>query len=160
MDVAMSPVNREGGSRQAIIGQPTGGGIRSLGARSDDPVHIKCHQVSKWTSLRGSLLSWFHAVGVRPVLLEICSCYHRILLRRRIGSRLAFEAVRRSIPLLSAIDDSASQTGRHSYIQGIQALEKERPWLTLLDAELYLQGWFQAEKVYVPQRGHTSMYSG
>jgi hypothetical protein len=33
------------------------------------------------------------------------------------------------------------------YIQGIRVLNMERPWLTLSDTELFLQGWFQAQRV-------------
>jgi hypothetical protein len=111
----------------------------------DDCVRIRFHQPPTRPSLRHTVLSWSHAVGVRPVLLEIRNCYHRIQLRRKIGHKLLFEEVRNSLPLLVSGGDSASRIGRHSYIEGIQALQKERPWITLLDAELYLQGWFQAE---------------
>lgn len=132
--------------RQTIMIQPTREVSLDSAEQPDDRVHIRFHQVSTWASLQGTVLSWFHAVGVRPVLLEICSCYHRILLRRKIGSSLSPEAVRQSLPSLAPRCDSASQIGGHSCIEGIQALSKERPWLTLADCELYLQGWFQAER--------------
>ena len=119
---------------------------QDLVAQSDGRARIRFHPVSKWTSLQCTVLSWFHAVGVRPVLLEICSCYHRILLRRKIGSSLSPEAVRQSLPSPATGCDSASQIGRHSCIEGIQALQKERPWLPLPDIELFLQGWFGAER--------------
>ena len=112
----------------------------------DDHVHIRFHRVSTWASLRGTVLSWFHVVGVRPVLLEICSCYHRILLRRKIGSSLSPEVVRLSLPSPEPDSGSASRSETQSCIQGIQALSKERPWLTLPDIELFLQGWFGAER--------------
>src|ERR1035438_3886770 len=132
--------------RKTIMTQPTHEVSRDRAEQSDGRVHIRFHQVSTWASLRGTVLSWFPAVGVRPVLLEICSCYHRILLRRKIGSSLSPETVRQSLPSPATGCDSASQIGRHSCIQGIQALSKERPWLTLPDIELFLQGWFGAER--------------
>ena len=113
--------------------------------RFDGRARIRFHRLSKRSFLLGTALSWLHAVGVLPILCEIRSCYRRILLRRKIGSLLSPEAVRRSIPPMGLSSGSPSRIGTQICIEGIQALSKERPWLTLPDIELFLQGWFRAE---------------
>jgi hypothetical protein len=40
---------------------------------------------------------------------------------------------------------SDSQIEKRPYILGIQTLCKARPWMTMFDVELFLQGWFHAE---------------
>jgi hypothetical protein len=105
------------------------------------------YQSPRKESLRESVLRGCHALGLLLVLREIRSCYHPILLQWKSRQTLALQSVLASVPDLWRFADCGDPIDRHSYILGIQALEKERPWLTLGDFELYLQGWFQAEKV-------------
>jgi hypothetical protein len=114
-------------------------------AQFDGRPRIRFHRVPTLSFLRGTVLSWFHAVGVLPVLCEIRSCYQRILLRRRIGSSLSPQGVRQSLLPIGTTSDSPNQIETPPYIRGIQALSRERPWLTLPDIELFLQGWLRAE---------------
>lgn len=98
---------------------------------------------SIFSALRASVLWWCHTVGLRLVLLELRSLRIRILLQRQNGiGVLDFEAVRRSVPPICACD---SPTENNTYIAGIRTLKADRPWMTLGDCELFLQGWFQAE---------------
>ncbi|SRR5258708_37548717 len=82
---------------------------------------------------RGSLL--------RPVLRGVCSCYHRICFERSIRGTLRFDAVRQSIPQVPFSD---SRNEMQFCTRSIQSLERVRPYMTLADGELFLQGWFQA----------------
>ena len=109
--------------------------------------HTAPRPASTLEVLRRRFLWWLSYRELRIVLREIRSLFHRIALERRIAGYLHFEEVYRSVPRLEALcDGSGNQTEQHSYIEGIQALSKERPWMTLADTELFLQGWFQAEK--------------
>jgi hypothetical protein len=104
------------------------------------------HPWSKFFVLRRFALAWYQRSVWRAVLLEIRGTHHRIrrLLRTKLHrTGLCFEPVYRSVPRLADYD---SCTERQPYILGIQALAKDRPWMTLSDAELFLQGWFQAER--------------
>jgi hypothetical protein len=114
--------------------------------QSGDHARSRFHPASIVASQRSIVLRWCQDRGVLLILREIRSCYRCIQLRRRTGRVLSFEAVRQSVPPLRKCDDSANRIDRHSYIAGIQALERERPWLTLSDVELFLQGWFQADR--------------
>ena len=87
------------------------------------------------------------------VLSEFCSCYQRILLRRKIGLVLFPEDIHQAVPDMAKHFDSSSQIGRQSYMLGILALETDRPWLTLADYKLFLQGWFQAERCILGPEG-------
>jgi hypothetical protein len=95
-------------------------------------------------ALRLSVLWWFRVVGLRLLQLELRSLRFRIQQqwKRRLDA-LYFEAVRETVPPLCACE---SPIESNSYIAGIRTLRVVRPWLTLYDYELFLQGWFQAEK--------------
>lgn len=102
------------------------------------------HLASTAASLRYSLLLSLQNCGALAVLREIRGCYRRICFLLETGldtSPLRFEAVRSSVPIA---DFDACPTETHGCIRGIQTLEKARPYLTLADAELFAQGWFQA----------------
>lgn len=108
---------------------------------SDAPLHTKFHPASILESLRDRIGLWCHQVGLQLVLYESRSCLHRIRQVWKNRTVLPFETVAGSLPTL---DGSDSRIERQPYIVGIQALERERPWLSLGDCELFLQGWFQA----------------
>ena len=110
----------------------------------DVPQGNKGRLASTAASLRYSLLLWLQNCGALAVLREIRGCYRRIYFLLETGldtSPLRFEAVRSSVPV---VDFDACPTETHGCIRGIQTLEKVRPYLTLADAELFAQGWFQA----------------
>jgi hypothetical protein len=115
------------------------------GVRSGAGYYTAPRQRSKWRSLRDVLLQLAQRSGVRPLLLEFRSFYHRIGIRARLGEALDFEQVRRSIGTRPVCAELHNQTERRAYIEGIENLSKGRPWITLGDAELFLQGWFRAE---------------
>ena len=97
-------------------------------------------------SLRRRFLYWCHGRGLLLVLYELRSCYHRIRQGRESKQTLALDKVRLSIPALPTFDGEGNRIDKYAYNEGIQALSKARPWLTLGDFELFLQGWLQAEK--------------
>jgi hypothetical protein len=88
-------------------------------------------------SYRGSLL--------RLVLRGLCSCYHRMRFERSLRGTLRDDAVRRSVPLVPCSD---SRNEMQFCTRSIQSLERVRPYMTLADGELFLQGWFQAARWY------------
>src|ERR1035437_2541119 len=118
----------------------------STGGLCDVPFDNKYRLSSTACALQRVVLAWYWRSGLRLVLLEIRSSRHRI--RRGLKTKLhrtglLFDPVYLSLPPLCGRD---SCTETQPYILGIQALAKERPWLTLSDLELFLQAWFQAEK--------------
>ena len=131
-------------SRPPRFGQGSQSGV--LG-RKESP------RLSKWGSLRRSFLHWCHGHGVLSVLRESRSCYYRIWQGWKQKQTLALDKVRLSVPVLPTFDVDGNRTDRHSYILGIRALERERPWLTLGDSELFLQGWFPAERCVLGNLG-------
>jgi hypothetical protein len=108
---------------------------------SDAPRRIRFHPASILESLLDRIGLWCHRVGLQLVLHESRSCLHRIRQVWKSRTGIPFETVADSLPTL---DGSDSRIERQPYIVGIQALERERPWLSLGDCELFLQGWFQA----------------
>jgi hypothetical protein len=88
-------------------------------------------------SYRGSLL--------RRILRGLCSCYHRIRFEQSIHGTLRDDAVRQSVPLVPCSD---SRNEMQFCSRSIQSLEQVRPYMTLADVELFLQGWFQADRWY------------
>jgi hypothetical protein len=99
---------------------------------------------SMFFSLRVSVLQWCHVVGLRLVLLELRNLCFRIRQGRPYRTMgLVFEEVRLRVPPLCDCD---SPRESNSYIAGIRTIRAARPWLTLVDYELFLQGWFQAER--------------
>lgn len=97
--------------------------------------------------LRETLRWWDWGSGLRSLAREIGSCYQRIRLTRKNkwGDGLLFDRVCQSLPPLPECGDLA---GTQSCIAGIQKLEESRPYLTTADVELFLQGWFQAERSF------------
>lgn len=103
-------------------------------------------QGSILAALRARLLWWCQYRGLLPVLLEIRSCYRRIQLGKKMRwgtSGLVLEQILASVPQV-IFPRNCSET--QSYSLSIQALEKERPYLTPADYELFAQAWFQAMK--------------
>ena len=86
---------------------------------------------------RGSLL--------RLVLRGLCSYHHRIRFERSIRGTLIFDGVRQSIPQVPC---SGNRNEMQFCSRSIQSLERVRPYMTLADGELFLQGWFQAARWY------------
>jgi hypothetical protein len=107
--------------------------------------YTECPPTSILSSLRSTVLRSSPVRGLRLIVSQLRSCYHSIQSQKKTGQILDFDCVRASLPPLSRDDDPANRIDRHSYIAGIRALERERPWLTLADYELFLQGWFQAD---------------
>jgi hypothetical protein len=98
--------------------------------------------------LRGLALSWSQHLGLRLVLSEIYSCYRRILLGRKSKwdtSGLNLAEVLASCPKVTF---PRSCSGNLAYSMCMRALEKERPYLTLADSELFAQAWFQAARFF------------
>src|ERR1017187_9700155 len=93
-------------------------------------------------SLWKTVLSWCQRFVLLPVPREIRSLYHRIVLEKRTGTVLPYQAVQQSLPRLEVCDPPVEPPCSY----GIRALAKERPWLTIADCELFLQGWFQSEQ--------------
>jgi len=110
--------------------------------RSGVPHRTRFHPASMLGPVRGTVLSWCRTLGLLLVLREMGSCCHRIARgwKTRFAPRLDFGEVYRSAPAC------ASHNGMHSCILGIQTLTASRPYLTIGDLELFLQGWFGAEK--------------
>jgi hypothetical protein len=113
---------------------------------ADGPSRTGFRPVSIWKALRELALSWFRHHGLLLVALETRSCYHRILLGRKKRwdtCGLVIEELRASMPEM-IFPRNCSET--LSYSLSIQALERERPYLTPADYELFGQAWFQAAK--------------
>lgn len=98
---------------------------------------------SPWSVLKRTVLRWFQAVGLLQVFGELRSCFYRIANPERIiGVR--FEELRERAQRLHR-GGYLVRTQRYPYMQGIETLLSQRPWLTWQDIELFLQGWFHAE---------------
>jgi hypothetical protein len=87
-------------------------------------------------------------LGLRSVLCEIYSCRQRILLGKKNEwdtSGLDLAQVLASCP---KVIFPRNCSGNLAYSMCIRALEKERPYLTLADSELFAQAWFQADRFF------------
>lgn len=100
---------------------------------------------SMFSSLAEWILRSYRGSLLRLVLRGLRSCYHRIRFERSIRGTLRFDAVRQSIP---QVPFSGSQNEMQFCTRSIQSLELVRPYMTLADGELFLQGWFQAVRWY------------
>jgi hypothetical protein len=98
---------------------------------------------SKLAFLCEWILRWYRDSLLRLVLRACRSCYHRIRFERRVSGSLVLDEVRQSIPQVACGD---SRNEMQFCTRSIQSLEQGRPYLTLADAELFLQGWFQADR--------------
>jgi hypothetical protein len=96
-------------------------------------------------SLGGWILGLYRGSLLRLALRGLCSCYHRIAFERSLRGTLRFDAVRQSIPQVPC---SGSRNEMQFCTRSIQSLEQARPYMTLADGELFLQGWFQAARWY------------
>src|SRR5258708_26246401 len=96
-----------------------------------------------FSSLDETILRSYLGSLLRLALRGLRSCYHRIRLERSIRGTLKFDAVRQSIPKVPC---SGSRNEMQFCTRSIQSLEQVRPYMSLADAELFLQGWFQAAR--------------
>jgi hypothetical protein len=108
----------------------------------------------KLTPLRYTLVWLFERSGLRLVLRESRSCYHRIRLRRNTVSGnevLSYEDLLRSsaeiFPVAIRDADSRTEMQPDTLPFHIQRLQKVRPWLALGDFELFQLGWNQATQM-------------
>lgn len=95
--------------------------------------------LGQWT------LRWYRGSLLRLVLCGLRSLFYRIRFERSLCGTLRFDAVRQSIPQVLC---SGSRNEMQFCTRSIQSLERVRPYMTLGDAELFLQGWFQATRWY------------
>lgn len=110
----------------------------------DDILRHTCSRIGRTDlALRALVGEWFHHSLLRSVLRHMRSCYHSILLSRRLRNAVDFESVRRSLPEVSC---SNSRNEMQFCTASIKSLIQARPYLTLADVELFLQGWFLSEK--------------
>ena len=93
--------------------------------------------------LRGTVCQWFHFSILRQVLLETRSVAHRISWSRCRRTALNFAEVRRSVPQVPC---SGSRNEMQYCTASIQRLSQERPYPTLSDYRLFVEGFFLAEK--------------
>ncbi len=100
---------------------------------------------SNLSPLREWIPQWYRRSLLRVVLRGLCSCYHRMAFERSLRGTLRDDAVRRSVPLVPCSD---SRNEMQFCTRSIQSLEQVRPYTTLADVELFLQGWFQAARWY------------
>jgi len=99
---------------------------------------------SKWEILFRHLVHWYIRAGLRLIVLESISCWGRIRLQWRTkGGSLLFQVVKKSLPFVS-YDARYIENENYACSEGIQTLLRQRPWMSLGDDELFLQGWFQA----------------
>jgi hypothetical protein len=100
--------------------------------------------------IRGVLLSvvldWYHFSLLRQVLREIRNMLHRISLPRCRRTVLDFADVDRSLPDV-LLDDSENQM--QFCTACIQKLSEERPYLTLEDMRLVVEGFLLAERWFL-----------
>ena len=89
---------------------------------------------------------WFHFSLLRQVLVETRSLAHRISLRRDGRTVLNYAEVSQSLPQVPC---SHSRNAMQFCSAGIKELSRDRPYLTLGDLRLFVQGFFLAEKWYV-----------
>src|SRR5438128_1239114 len=118
------------------------------GTANDGRSRTKCRLGSIWGTPRRLALAWFRNHGWLLALSELCSCYRRIRLGRKKQldtAGLVFAQVLASVPPL-IFPRNCSET--LAYTLSIQILERERPYLTVTDYELFAQAWFQAARWY------------
>jgi hypothetical protein len=121
------------------------GVLASHAAKPETRFYILRQRHSRFSSLREGILRWYRGSLLRLVLRGLRSSYHRIQFERSINGTLRFAAVRQSVPQVRCSD---SRKEMQFCSRSIQSLEQDRPYPTLGDAELFLQGWFQAARWY------------
>lgn len=92
-----------------------------------------------------TLQGWYHYSLPRLVLIELRSAYHRILSSRCRRMALNYAEVRRSLPLVPCSD---SRNEMQFCSDCIRKLSAERPYLTLADCRLFVEGFFLSERWY------------
>jgi hypothetical protein len=91
-------------------------------------------------------VDWSYAVGLQLVLSEGMSCWGRIRLRWQTRrDPLLWREVKARVPQI-CLGDSENQNESGVCSAGTQTLIDQRPWMSLGDIELFLQGWFQAQR--------------
>jgi hypothetical protein len=115
-------------------------------SQSDARYRSRFHHPTMRQTLARHLRYWFHTLGLQIVLTEGISCLGRIRLQWQTRrDPLLYRKVMECVPpLFLSGDDSRNEN--YACTLGIQALENQRPWMSLGDIELYLQGWFQAQR--------------
>ncbi len=114
-------------------------------AEPDSRVYTLRQTRSMLSSLAQGILHSYRGSLLRLVLRALGSSYHRSRFERSLRGTLKFDAVRQSIPKVPCSD---SRNEMRFCSRSIQSLEQVRPYMTLADAELFLQGWFQAARWY------------
>lgn len=132
---AMSPRQRP--ESMAVLESPS--------AEHETLAYILRQRRSTFEPLAGWILRSYRDSLLRSVLRVLCSSYHRIQFERSIYGTLRFDAVRQCVPQVSCSD---SRNEMQFCSRSIRSLEEARPYLTLSDEELLLQGWFQASRWY------------
>jgi hypothetical protein len=127
-------INEEVIPRYALPASPAKPDARVCTLSQTHPIFVSLREWIR-RSYRGSLL--------RLAICGLRSCYHRIHFERSLRGTLRFDGVRRSIPQVPCSD---SRNEMQFCSRGIQSLELARPYMTIADAELFLQGWFQATR--------------
>lgn len=120
--------------------------IAFLGSPNDGRYGSKGHDLTIREILVQHLVDLSYAVGLQLVFQEGRSCWGRI----RHGWRtrcdpLLWQEVKARVPQI-AFDDYGNQNENSLCSAGTQALIEKRPWMSLADIELFLQGWFQAQR--------------
>jgi hypothetical protein len=97
-------------------------------------------------ALLGAVLDWYHFSLLRQVLRESRNAVYRIFLPRCRWTVLNFADVEQSLPDVSLED---SQNQMQFCTASIQKLSEERPYLTLVDMRLVVEGFLLADKWFL-----------
>jgi hypothetical protein len=119
--------------------------LASQSAAPDTHFHTLRQTRSMFSSLAELILHSYRGSLLRLTLRGLRSCYHRIRFERSIRGTLRFDVVRRCVPQVPCSD---SRNELQFCSRSIQSLEQVRPYMTIADAEVFLQGWFQAVRWY------------
>src|SRR5450631_1571664 len=137
--------------------------MNSLASQSAKP-DIRVRTLSQKRSIFSSLAQWilgsYRGSLLRLALRGLSSYCHRMDFERSLRGTLRFDVVRQSIPQVPC---SGSRNEMQFCTRSIQSLERVRPYMSLADAELFLQGWFQASRWYAhlgsePRRSEQEPY--
>jgi hypothetical protein len=110
---------------------------------ADDSSGITHHLPSRSATLLRSALWCLQRVGLLRIFGELRSCFYRIVRPEKIIG-VPFEELQERAQRVYR-EAGPVRTQRYPYMPGIEALCRQRPWLTWQDLELFLQGWFHAE---------------
>lgn len=110
--------------------------------------------VSTFFALPKPVRLFLQRIGAVALAFEVRSLVHRISAPHSQTTLIwGMESVGHVRMLnLGAVEHSAYQleigNTKPSCKQGIRLLSESRPWLSLADAELFAQGWYQAARIY------------